>query len=114
VPSAANAAAPPRTRHTRANEINAERLAAAPEASAYALLQRLHPNWLTLGGSGSHERTGTNDTFVIYNDVPLGPAVALQRYRPAQLASIRFIPAAEAMTRYGSVGQNGVLLVVGR
>lgn len=102
------------TRHT--DVITAEELADPSIAAGDALeaVRRLRPSFLMSRGASSLKNTA-GSVHVSIDGAPLLTVDNLSRLRPAQIAEIRYLNAADAAQRYGaSAGSGAVILVRSR
>lgn len=91
------------------NRISQEELQSSAYASAYEAVERLRPRWLVVRGDLS---PNTADPVMAYVDgTRFGPAEALRQMSAENIASMRFLPAAEATARHGRGNRNGVIEV---
>ena len=103
------------TRHT--DVITAEELADPSIAAGDALeaVRRLRPSFLMSRGASSMKNTTAGSVHVSIDGAPLLTVDNLSRLRPAQIAEIRYLNAADAAQRYGtSAGSGAVILVRSR
>ncbi len=100
-----------------ADIITAAELADPAIASGDALeaVQRLRPRFLMTRGAISAKNTTAGSTHVSVDGGPLLAVDALTRFRPSQIAEIRYLSASDAAQRFGtSAGSGGVILVKSR
>ena len=103
------------SRHT--DIITAEELADPSIAAVNALdaVRRLRPGFLMSRGASSMKNTTAGSVHVSIDGAPLLTVDNLSRLRPAQIAEIRYLNAADAAQRYGtSAGSGAVILVRSR
>ena len=90
--------------------ITAEQVEQARSASsAYALVERLRPNWLRKHGRSSIQNPGA--IYVYVEGTRYGTVQGLRSISVSNVASMTFLNAAEATTRFGSGHDHGVILV---
>lgn len=80
-------------------------------ADAYALLQRLRPQFLRSRGSVSMRDSSDSYPVVYLNNVRHGGLNSLRDILVNDIQEIRFIGAADATTRWGTGHASGVILV---
>lgn len=80
-------------------------------ADAYALLQRLRPQFLRSRGSVSMRNSSDSYAIVYLNDVRHGGIMSLRDILVTDIQEIRFISGADATTRWGTGHGSGVILV---
>ena len=98
----------------RADVITAEELADPTVSSGDALeaVRRLRPGFLMSRGATSIKNTSAGSVHVSIDGGSLGTLDNLSRLRPNQIAEIRYLSAADAAQRFGSLaGSGGVILV---
>ena len=80
-------------------------------ADAYALLQRLRPQFLRTRGSVSMSNTSDAYPIVYLNNVRHGNLNSLRDIPVNDIQEIRFISASDATTRWGTGHGSGVIMV---
>jgi hypothetical protein len=80
-------------------------------ADAYALLQRLRPQFLRSRGSVSMRNSSDSDPLVYLNNVRHGGVMSLRDIQVTDIQEIRFISASDATTRWGTGHGSGVIMV---
>jgi hypothetical protein len=80
-------------------------------ADAYALLQRLRPQFLRSRGSVSMRNSADSYPLVYLNNVRHGGVMSLRDILVTDIQEIRFISAADATTRWGTGHGSGVIMV---
>jgi hypothetical protein len=81
-------------------------------ADAYALLQRLRPQFLRSRGAVSMRNSSDSYPIVYLNNVRHGGVMSLRDIVADDIQEIRFISAADATTRWGTGHGSGVILVL--
>lgn len=77
---------------------------------AYAIVQRLRPNWLRRRGVDVPR--AAQDVMVYVDTTPRGYAPALRNIRAAGIYEIRYLDPLAAKARYGPGHDHGVIIVV--
>lgn len=80
-------------------------------ADAYALLQRLRPQFLRSRGSVSMRNSADAYPLVYLNNVRHGSVASLRDIPVNDIREIRFISASDATTRWGTGHGSGVIMV---
>ena len=80
-------------------------------SDAYALLQRLRPQFLRSRGSVSLRNSSDSYPIVYLNDVRHGGVMSLRDILVNDIQEIRYLSAADATTRWGTGHSSGVILV---
>jgi hypothetical protein len=96
------------------NLITAEDIAnssAAMAQSAYEVVQRLQPQWLTSRGNVSITDASATVASVYLNGVQVGDVEYLRNLLPSDIEQLRYFPAGEASARFGMGHQRGVIEV---
>lgn len=105
----AAAPAAPRPRASASTITNGEILEARlPDA--YAIVQRLRPNWLRRRGQDVPR--AAQDVMVYFDATPRGYAPALRNIRAANIYEIRYLDPLAAKARFGPGHDHGVIIVV--
>ena len=82
------------------------------DPTAYALIQRLRPNWLLTRGQISITNPGAAYPVVYIDKIRHGGLMTLHEITPNQIQRMEFIRAADATTRWGTGHRSGVINVV--
>ena len=78
----------------------------------HGLLARERPQWLTIRGPASITDTGS---VVVYQDgIRFGGPESLRQIPVASVASVQFLSASDATTRFGLNHRHGAIVVVSR
>ena len=77
---------------------------------AYAVVQRLRPNWLRRRGQDVPR--AAQDVMVYLDATPRGYAPVLRNIRAASVYEIRYLDPLSAKARYGPGHDHGVIVVV--
>ena len=104
----------PRSEGPRPNRylITQEQFQAQAPGTALDLVERLHREWL-MGRSGTlRTDTGRNSPYVFVDGRPFGPVETLTQFGSENIEVIRFIPAADATTRYGTGFPAGIIEII--
>jgi hypothetical protein len=96
------------------NLLTAADLVDAPDASAYAAVERLRPFFLQSRGRTSILLPNGMGPAVWVDGTLMGGVEVLQSLRPDDIASIRRVEAWDAATTYGPDFPDGVLIVTTR
>jgi hypothetical protein len=78
-----------------------------PTLSAYEVVQRLRPRWLT-------RRSGSGDPVVLMDGAPMGDLSFLRTVRTSQVEEIRHMSGNDATTRYGTGYGGGTIEIRSR
>ena len=83
--------------------------------TAYELIHRLRPNFLTYRGETSFERSKSQPYPTVYVDgQEFGPIGTLRNIPASQIATIRLYRSWEATTKFGSGNLGGVIAITTR
>ena len=93
------------------NVIEAEEIVSSSASNAYDLIRQVRPNWLR-GRGASTSRGGTALPVVYLGSVRQGGVETLQGFATNGIATLRFVDAVSATTRYGDGHGGGVIEVV--
>ncbi|HEU0054133.1 MAG TPA: Plug domain-containing protein [Longimicrobium sp.] len=105
------ASARPQRARRDTNRITQEELSSRAFRDAYEAVQSLRPMWLRVRGASSAAR-GVVPARVYQNGMPAGDnPEALRNIRIESIASIEYLRAADATTRFGDDNQGGAILV---
>lgn len=92
------------------NEISREEIKRIEDvSSAYAVVQRLRPNWLRKRGPTSV--TSPSDILVYVEGSRYGPPESLRRINTLDVESMRFLSDDQATMEYGTGHDHGVIEV---
>jgi hypothetical protein len=81
--------------------------------NAYEIVRSLRPAWLH--GRGAHSVASLHDRAVVYVDgIRAGGLEHLEQIRASSVASMRYLSAADATTRFGTGHAGGVIMVTTR
>lgn len=93
------------------NALTAEQLMETGEDNLLDAIRRLRPQWLRVRGPSRSPALGPVEVAVFVDDVRSGGASALSRIQIESVASVEFISATDATTRYGLNVAGGVISV---
>ncbi len=86
-----------------------------PSSTAYEIVHRLRPQWLTARGQGVLRYGATPPAVTVYlGNSELGGVEELQNFTGAQLASIEHLDAAHATMRFGAGNMSGAIVLTQR
>ncbi len=85
-----------------------------PSATAYDIVDRLHPQWLQDRNQSSFPGNAPTAIQVYLGDSQLGGVDELRNYTGSQLASIRYLDPAHAEMELGSGNTNGAIVLTQR
>jgi hypothetical protein len=92
--------------------ITAEEIAASSARNAFDAVQLLRPNWLRMRGAAGSTLRGETIAPVVYSDnVRLGGMENLSGIAAADIATIEYLSARDATTRFGTGHAGGAILV---
>ncbi len=81
-------------------------------ATAYDIVHRLHPQWLTARGQKVFSAGAAPPQVIVYlGNVRLGGIEELQRFTGAQLGSIQHLDAGRATFQFGSGHLSGAIVL---
>lgn len=102
------------------NVITSEDIAQVNEATAYDVVQRLRPSFLqarsmgTPSTSGRRGSSGAAGVSVYVGDTRMGGTDYLQSIAATQVKEIRYYPAADATSKWGTGNSSGAIQVIMR
>ena len=105
---AATATAPPA--RASGSTITNEEILEARLPDAYAIVQRLRPNWLRRRGVDVPR--AAQDVMVYFDATPRGYAPVLRNIRASNIYEIRYLDPLAAKARYGPGHDHGVIIVL--
>jgi hypothetical protein len=79
--------------------------------SAYEVVERLQPQWLTSRGNVSITNSAATVASVFVNGIHVGDVEHLRNILPQDIAEMRYYPAGEAGARFGMGHPRGVIAV---
>lgn len=95
--------------------ITENEVVASLATTAYELIHRLRPNFLTYRGETSFERSKSQPYPTVYVDgQEFGPIGTLRNIPASQIATIRLYRSWEATTKFGSGNLGGVIAITTR
>ncbi len=96
------------------NLIGAEELATLSSGTVYQAVQQLRPAWLRSRGPSSSRSANMNYPAVFLDGVPIGDIETLKTHRTDGVVELRFIPARDATTRFGTGYTAGIIAIYTR
>lgn len=99
----------PRPRASSSTITN-EEILEARLPDAYAIVQRLRPNWLRRRGVDVPR--AAQDVMVYFDTTPRGYAPVLRNIRAANIYEIRYLDPLAAKARYGPGHDHGAIIIV--
>lgn len=97
------------------NLISIEEISASQTSTAYDLVRQLRPHFLRISGPTSINSPSGPEVIVVYLDgARLGGPETLQNIPTTDVASIQFLNASRATTRYGTGHPHGAIVVTTR
>jgi hypothetical protein len=93
------------------NIITYEEIQQVTGLNAYEVVQQLRPHFLRMRGSRSLTGTRPEEPVVYVDNIRSGGLASLRDLRAAAIEEIRFIPAADATTRWGTGHMGGAILI---
>jgi outer membrane cobalamin receptor len=95
--------------------ITEEEVEASRAPSAYEVIQKLRPNFLSYRGETSFDRSKSQPYPTVYVDGQLFGSIGTLRNLPAsQVSSIRLYRSWEATTKFGTGNMGGVIAIATR
>jgi hypothetical protein len=91
--------------------ITEQEVASTTAATAYDIIRKRRPNFLSSRGKTSLLGTSNADPTVYVDDQAYGPISSLRTIPASQVSSIRLYRSWEATTKYGSGNMGGVIAV---
>jgi len=96
------------------NSISREELRALPPGNAYRAVQQLRPNWLRSRSGTLRNSIGRTPPVVFLDGRRYGDLATLYEFWTQDIEEIRFLPPADATTRYGTGYTGGIINIISR